>query len=92
MRRTRRTLVALTTAAALSLSSTPAFAAESSKTDLGQEVAGSSYYNALHEAVATTDNEDLNRFLIVLVGGLIGFAAFAVIGSLYGEVAKLLPH
>lgn len=50
----------------------------------------SSYYQKIRETAASSDDPDLNRFYTVLLDGLVGLAAFAVLGSLYGELAKRL--
>ncbi|MGX4761073.1 hypothetical protein I6J72_04070 [Corynebacterium sp. FDAARGOS 1242] len=93
----RRTIIALSTAAALTFSGTAvATAAESSvkttnSSTISSKAEDSSYYQKLRESAASSNDPDLNRFYVVLLDGLIGLAAFAVIGSLYGELAKRLP-
>ncbi|OFR63215.1 hypothetical protein [Corynebacterium sp. HMSC078H07] len=89
----RRTIIALSTAVALTFSGTAAAtAAESSvKSTISSKAEDSSYYQKLRETAASSNDPDLNRFYVVLLDGLIGLAAFAVIGSLYGELAKRLP-
>lgn len=92
----RRTIIAVSTAAALALSGTSvATAAEKSSTSstgttISSRVENSSYYQKTRETAASSDDPDLNRFYAVLLDGLVGLAAFAVLGSLYGELAKRL--
>lgn len=92
----RRTIIAVSTAAALALSGTSvATAAEKSSnsstgTTISSKVENSSYYQKIRETAASSDDPDLNRFYTVLLDGLVGLAAFAVLGSLYGELAKRL--
>ena len=57
---------------------------------MSSKVEESSYYQKLHETAASSDDPDLNRFYAVLLDGLVGLAAFAVLGSVYGELAKRL--
>ena len=89
----RRTIIALSTAAALTLGGTTVATAAESSTDkeVSSKVEGSSYYQELRKPAASSDDPQLNTFYTVLLDGLVGLAAFAILGSIYGEVAKRLP-
>lgn len=89
----RRTIIALSTAAALTLGGTTVATAAESSTDkdVSSKVEGSSYYQELRKSAASSDDPQLNTFYTVLLDGLVGLAAFAIVGSIYGEVAKRLP-
>ena len=89
----RRTIIALSTAVALTLGGTTvATAAESSANkEVLPKIEGSSYYQELRKSAAFSDDPQLNTFATVLLDGLVGLAAFAILGSIYGEVAKRLP-
>lgn len=94
----RRTLVALATAAAVTLAPLPALAADQSSSQVSQSDAssesnlkGSSYIKWLDENVSPTDNEATNRFLQVLVDGAFALLGYVVVGSIVGEIMRQIP-
>ena len=92
----RRTLIALSTSLALTMGGTTAVATaaepqSSNSQEASSKLEGSSYIKEVHGAAASSDNPQLNNFYAVMLDALIGFAAFAVLGAIYAEVAKRLP-
>lgn len=95
----RRTLVAIATAATVTLAPPlQAIAADQSSSQVSQSDAssesnlkGSSYIKWLDENVSPTDNEATNKFLQVLVDGAFALLGFVVVGSIVGEIMRLIP-
>lgn len=56
------------------------------------DLATSSYINALKEGANAPDDEAATVFGALGLDFLIGLAAFIVLGSLYGEIAKRMPN
>ncbi|KKO78802.1 MULTISPECIES: hypothetical protein [Corynebacterium] len=89
----RRTIIAVSTAIALTVGGTAAATAAESSADkqISTKVEGSSYYQELRKSTASSNDPQLNNFYAVLLDGLVGLTVFAILGSIYGEVSKRLP-